>query len=69
MPSGELLDLGLFPLSPSATITGRTLDADGQRIFVNLLGPFVVNADTGQGRQIVLSDQDLPIRAEVDLSR
>jgi flagellar assembly factor FliW len=44
------------------------LEADGGRIFVNLLGPFVVNAETLRGRQLVLTDSGYPVRAELDLS-
>jgi flagellar assembly factor FliW len=36
-------------------------DADGG--YMNLLGPFIVNARTLRGRQIVLTDQDYPVRA------
>lgn len=41
---------------------------DGGKIFVNLLGPFVVNADTLRGRQLVLTESGYPTRAELDLS-
>ena len=44
------------------------LETDGGRIYVNLLGPFVVNAETQRGRQLVLTDSDYPVRAELDLS-
>ena len=44
-----------------------TLDESGDRIYVNLLGPFVVNAATRVGRQVVLSDSDYPVRAPIEL--
>ena len=44
------------------------LEVEGGRIYVNLLGPFVVNADTLRGRQLVLTDSGYPVRAELDLS-
>lgn len=47
-----------------------TVDLEGGgRIFVNLLGPFVVNSETLRGRQLVLTDSEYPIRAELDMSR
>jgi len=44
------------------------LETEGGRIYVNLLGPFVVNAETLRGRQLVLTDSGYPVRAELDLS-
>lgn len=32
---------------------------------VNLLAPIVVNARTAEGAQLILEDQDLPLRAEL----
>lgn len=32
---------------------------------VNLLAPIVVNARTAVGAQLILEDQDLPLRAEL----
>ena len=45
-----------------------TIDADADRMHMNLMGPFVVNARTRVGRQIVLADQDFPLRAEIPRS-
>lgn len=44
-----------------------TLDADRKTAHMNLLGPFIVNARTRKGRQVVLTDQDYPIRAPLPL--
>lgn len=41
--------------------------AEDDELFVNLLGPFVVNAQSRRGRQVVLADQDLPARAPVPM--
>lgn len=46
-----------------------TLDPEDDLIYVNLLGPFVVNVKNREGRQLVLTDSDYPTRAAVDLSR
>lgn len=45
-----------------------TLDAEHDLIYVNLLGPFVVNVERRIGRQLVLTESDYPVRAPVDLS-
>ena len=37
------------------------------KAFVNLLGPFVVNAQTHQGRQIVLVDTEYDVRTALPL--
>lgn len=42
-----------------------TADDDGDSLYLNLLGPFVVNARTRVGRQVVLDDPELPVRAPV----
>jgi flagellar assembly factor FliW len=44
------------------------LEEEGGRIYVNLLGPFVVNSETRRGRQLVLIDSGYPVRAELDMS-
>ena len=44
-----------------------TLDPDAHRVYVNLLGPFVVNAATRRGRQLVLAGSDYPTRAPIQL--
>jgi flagellar assembly factor FliW len=45
-----------------------TVDAEASTAYMNLVGPFVVNIRTMRGRQIVLTDQELPLRAELPLS-
>ncbi len=45
-----------------------TLSADEDLIYLNLLGPFVVNVRNRVGRQLVLVESDYPTRASVDLS-
>ncbi len=42
-----------------------TLDPDNETVYVNLLGPFVVNAETRRGRQLVLAGSDYSTRASV----
>lgn len=42
-----------------------TLDGETRTVSMNLLGPFVVNVHTRRGRQLVLTEQDFPIRAKL----
>ena len=43
------------------------LDPDEGRVYMNLLGPLVVNASTRRGRQLVLAGSDYPTRAPIQL--
>jgi flagellar assembly factor FliW len=44
-----------------------TFDADANRAFVNLLGPFVINAASRRGRQLVLTGTDYSARTPLEL--
>ncbi len=44
-----------------------TIDLETRSVYLNLLGPFVVNAETRRGRQLVLAGSDYPVRAHVQL--
>lgn len=48
-------------------VTADPEDSDVGTVFLNLLGPFVINARTRRGRQVVLADPDQPARAPVAL--
>lgn len=45
-----------------------TVEPDSEALYVNLLGPFVVNAHTLRGRQVVQHDLNVPVRASVPLA-
>lgn len=64
----ELQELGIERPEDAIIFCAVTLDADESVIFFNLLGPFVVNARTRRGRQIVLADSGYPVRAPVRLA-
>lgn len=59
--------LGIESEEDAVVFCAVTLDADRKNAHMNLLGPFVVNARTRKGRQVVLTDQDFPIRAPLQL--
>lgn len=59
-------ELGLTRIEDAIVFCPVTIDAAASRLYVNLRGPFVVNARTNEGRQVVL-DADLPLRAVIEL--
>lgn len=68
VPDVEYEELELDSPDDAVVFCSVTLDAENERIFVNLLGPFVVNSKTGIGRQVVLTDSEYPVRAPVQLA-
>jgi flagellar assembly factor FliW len=63
----EQAELAITAVEETVVFAPVTLDAEQQRIYLNLLGPIVINSATRQGRQVVLVDTDLPVRAAVEL--
>jgi len=64
----EQEDLALEKAEDALVFCPVTLDPDADRVYVNLLGPFVVNAGTRRGRQLVLAGSDYPTRAPIELA-
>ncbi len=69
LPDDELAELGLVGTDDLTVFCPVTLNAEEDTIYLNLLGPFVVNTANRTGRQMVLADSDLPVRAPVRLGR
>lgn len=67
LPDNELEALGVTHIGEAMVMCSVTLDAEEGCVFLNLLGPFVFHTSTGAGRQLVLSDQDWPVRARVEI--
>lgn len=67
LPDGEREALAISSPEEAIVFCPVTLDAENQQIHLNLLGPFVVNAQSRRGRQVVLADSGWPVRAAVDL--
>ena len=67
LPDSELEALGVTHVGEAMVMCSVTLDADKSCVFLNLLGPFVFHTSTGAGCQLVLSDQDWPVRARVEI--
>jgi flagellar assembly factor FliW len=64
----ERKQIGLEAPEDAIVFCPVTLSTEPDTVFVNLLGPFVVNRKTLEGRQVVLADSDYPVRAMVKLS-
>ncbi len=69
LPDNELEALGISSVDEAVIMCPVTLDADEGCFYLNLLGPFVFHTGTGLGRQMVLGDQEWPVRARVDVQR
>ena len=69
LPDNELEALGITSVDEAVIVCPVTLDAVEGCFYLNLLGPLVFHATTGAGRQMVLGDQDWPVRARVDVQR
>ncbi|MDG2111543.1 MAG: flagellar assembly protein FliW [Actinomycetota bacterium] len=67
LPDNELEAVGITSVEQTIVFCPVTLDAGEGCFYLNLLGPLVFHTSTGAGRQIVLSDQEWPVRARVDV--
>lgn len=67
LPEETQRELGIAAPEDAVVFSPVTLEAETRTVYVNLLGPFVVNPTTGEGRQVVLVDSDHPLRAPVSL--
>jgi flagellar assembly factor FliW len=61
-------ELGLTAPEDAIVFCSVTVEPDSEAMYVNLLGPFVVNAHTLLGRQVVQHDLNVPVRASVPLA-
>ncbi len=64
---GELEHLGITSPEDLVLFCPVTLDSQAGCVYLNLLGPFVINSRAKVGRQVVLTDREWPVRARVDL--
>lgn len=60
--------LGLQRPEDAIVFVSVTVEPEDEALYCNLLGPFVVNAATHEGRQVVQHDLNLPVRASVPLA-
>ena len=67
VPDEEYYELDIQSVDEAMLFCSVTLEPDTETIYLNLLGPFIVNARTLVGRQVVLADSDYPVRAPVKL--
>lgn len=62
-------ELGIGTADEAIVFCPVTLDSPNSSLYVNLLGPFVVNARTRQGRQVILEDLRNPLRAVLTIDK
>ena len=63
----DQLGLGIDAPEDAVVFVPVTIDSENQRVHLNLVGPFIVNARTREGRQVVLAETEYPLRATVEL--
>jgi len=63
----EQAELGLETADDAILFVPVTIDSETREIFLNLLGPFVVNVKTRKGRQLVLTGTDYSTRTPIQL--
>lgn len=63
----EQAELELETADDAILFVPVTTDTDTREIFLNLLGPFVVNVKTRKGRQLVLTGTDYSTRTPIQL--
>lgn len=63
----EQAELGLESADDAVLFVPVSIDRDTRQIFLNLLGPFVVNVKTRKGRQLVLTGTNYSTRTPIEL--
>ena len=63
----EQAELGLETADDAILFVPVTIDPESRQVFLNLLGPFVVNTKTKVGRQLVLTGTDYTTRTLIEL--
>ena len=67
LSDAEQAELELESADDAVVFVPVSFDAETRKASLNLLGPFVVNAKTRKGRQIVLTGSEYSVRAPIDL--
>ncbi len=63
----EQAELELETADDAVLFVPVTIDSESRQIYLNLLGPFVVNSKTRKGRQLVLIGTDYTTRTPIQL--
>ena len=64
---GDSRELGLTSPEDAVVFCPVSVAPESEELFLNLLGPFIVNSRTREGRQVVL-EADHPVRARIPVS-
>jgi flagellar assembly factor FliW len=65
LPDGDRLGLGIDDPTDAVVFCPVTADDDANELVLNLRAPFIANAHTREARQVILQDEELPLRAPV----
>lgn len=63
----EQTELGLESADDAVLFVPVSFDEESRQVFLNLLGPFVVNTKTKVGRQLVLTGTEYSTRTPIEL--
>jgi flagellar assembly factor FliW len=63
----EQAELGIESADDAMLFVPVSFDSETRQVFLNLLGPFVVNAKTRVGRQLVLTGTNYSTRTPIEL--
>lgn len=67
LPETDQRELGITSTEDAVVFCPVTVDPEHESAWMNLLGPFIVNSRTLEGRQVVLTEGDHPTRAPITL--
>jgi flagellar assembly factor FliW len=65
LPEGDRSVLGIDDPADAVVFCTVIAEDDEDRLVLNLRAPFVANARSRAARQVILADEDLPLRAPV----
>lgn len=65
LPEGDRRGLGIEDPTDAVVFCSVTAEDDVDELVLNLRAPFIANAHTREARQVILQDEDLPLRAPV----
>lgn len=65
LPTSDQRVLGIEAPDDAVVFCTVTVPDDAEELLINLKAPFVTNARTRAARQVVLDDEELPLRAPV----
>ena len=65
LSDGDRRGLGIEDPTDAVVFCSVTAEDDADDLVLNLRAPFIANAHTREARQVILQDEELPLRAPV----